>query len=59
MVNMMMDILQYVPYALFAGAILLLLLVFTAVTINFFRKAERELRNDNLYILKYTETGAF
>ncbi len=41
MINMMKDILQYVPYALFAGAIFLLLLVFTAVTVNHFRKAER------------------
>jgi len=39
MINMMADILQYVPYALFVGAILLLLLTGVAITVNHFRKA--------------------
>lgn len=37
---MMNDILQYVPYALFLGAIFLLLAVFAAVTVRYFLKAE-------------------
>lgn len=61
MVNMMMDILQYVPYALFAGAIFLLLLIFTAATINHFRKAERKTakqisKNMNKIILQKIST---
>lgn len=41
MINMMKDILQYVPYALFLGAILLMLLIGAAVTVNYFRKASK------------------
>ena len=41
MINIMNDILQYVPYALFLGAVFLLLSVFTTVTVNHFRKAEK------------------
>jgi len=41
MVNMMKDILQYIPYALFLGAILLMLLVGVAVTVKHFLKAGR------------------
>lgn len=40
MINMMKDILQYLPYALFLGAILLLLLVGVALTVKHFLKAE-------------------
>ena len=42
MINMMKDILQYLPYALLVGAILLLLLAGVAVTIKHFLKAERK-----------------
>jgi hypothetical protein len=38
MINMMKDILQYLPYALFLGAIFLLLMIMVAVTVNHFRK---------------------
>lgn len=40
MINMMKDILQYLPYALFVGAIFLLLLVGVAVTVKHFLKAD-------------------
>ncbi len=39
---MMKDILQYVPYALFVGAIFLMLMVGVALTVKHFRKAERK-----------------
>ena len=39
MINMMKDILQYLPYALLFGAVLLLLGLMVAVTLNHFRKA--------------------
>lgn len=39
MINMMKDILQYLPYALFVGAIFLMLLTGVAVTVGFFRKS--------------------
>ena len=42
MINMMNDILQYVPYALFLGAIFLILLVGVFITVNYFRKAGRK-----------------
>jgi hypothetical protein len=38
---MMKDILQYLPYALFATAILLMLLIGVAITVRFFRKSNR------------------
>ena len=41
MVNMMKDILQYVPYALFVGAIFLMLMVGVALTVKHFLKAGR------------------
>ena len=41
MVNMMKDILQYLPYALFVGAIFLMLLIGVAVTVKHFLKAGR------------------
>ena len=40
MINMMKDILQYVPYALFWGAIFLLPLTGGALTVSHFLKAE-------------------
>lgn len=39
MINMMKDILQYVPYALFPGAIFLMLLVGVTITVKHFLKA--------------------
>ncbi len=39
MINMMKDILQYLPYALFLGAIFLLLFAGVAVTVKYFLKA--------------------
>lgn len=41
MINMMKDILQYVPYALLVGAVFLLLAAGLGYTLNHFRKAER------------------
>lgn len=41
MINMMKDILQYLPYALFLGAIFLLLTVGAAVTVKHFLNAGR------------------
>ncbi len=41
MINMMKDILQYVPYALFVGVIFLIMLTGAAYTIGFFRKSGR------------------
>jgi len=41
MINMMKDILQYLPYALFVGAIFLMLFAGVAITIGFFRKSGR------------------
>lgn len=41
MINMMRDILQYLPYALFLGVIFLLLMIMAAATVNHFRKAGR------------------
>jgi Kef-type K+ transport system membrane component KefB len=41
MINMMKDILQYLPYALFLGAIFLMLFAGLGVTINYFRKEGR------------------
>lgn len=41
MINMMKDILQYVPYALFAAAVALILLIGVGYTISFFRKSRR------------------
>jgi Kef-type K+ transport system membrane component KefB len=41
MINMMKDILQYVPYALFLGAVFLLLFAGLAITVNYFRKEGR------------------
>ncbi len=38
MINMMKDILQYVPYALLVGAVLLVLSAGLALTVNHFRK---------------------
>jgi hypothetical protein len=44
MINMMKDILQYLPYALFMGAIFLLLFGGLAVTVNYFAKKAEERR---------------
>lgn len=41
MINMMKDILQYLPYALFVGAIFLMLLIGVAVTVKHFLKSGR------------------
>jgi hypothetical protein len=41
MINMMKDILQYLPYALFLGAVFLLLFASLAVTVSYFRKEGR------------------
>lgn len=41
MINMMNDILQYLPYALFVGAIFALLIAGVAVTFFYFRKSEQ------------------
>lgn len=43
MINMMKDILQYLPYALLVGAVFLLLSFGVAVTISYFRKESRRL----------------
>ena len=45
MINMMKDILQYLPYALLFGAVLLLLGLMVAVTLNHFRKAAKRKGN--------------
>ena len=41
MMNMMKDILQYVPYALFLAAVFSLLLLSVAYTMRYFRQAGR------------------
>lgn len=41
MINMMKDILQYVPYALLVGTVFFMLLAGVIVTANYFRKASR------------------
>jgi len=41
MINMMKDILEYLPYALSVGAICLLLLTGVFITVNFFRKSSK------------------
>ena len=41
MVNMMMDILQYVPYVLLLGFVALLLGVGVYVTVSYFRKSTK------------------
>lgn len=41
MINMMNDLVQYVPYALFLAAVFLLLLVGLAFTVRYFRREGR------------------
>ncbi len=43
MINMMQDILQYLPYALFVGAIFAMLFAGIVFTYLRFRKADRKL----------------
>jgi Photosystem I reaction centre subunit IX / PsaJ len=38
MINMMKDILQYVPYALLVGMVLLMITAGVLITANYFRK---------------------
>jgi hypothetical protein len=41
MINMMKDILQYVPYALLVGTVFLMILAGVLITVGYFRKAEK------------------